>query len=185
MRHRGAVLIPAVVLWVLCAISLCLAGVVPAQGTRHAPGPSAAGVPEYSWPVGDRDHPPPVRRGFDPPPQPWLSGHRGVDLAAPEGTAVRAAGAGRVVFAGMVAGRPVISVAHPDGLRTTYEPVKPAVSAGEQVAAGDRLGTLVAGSNHCATTCLHWGARSGPQRYVNPLLLVRQEVVIRLYPIQG
>ena len=44
---------------------------------------------------------PEVVRGFDPPEQRWLPGHRGVDLTATPGAAVRAAGDGRVRFAGV------------------------------------------------------------------------------------
>ena len=41
-----------------------------------------------------------VVRPFDPPAQRWLPGHRGVDLRTTVGARVRAAGAGRVAFAG-------------------------------------------------------------------------------------
>ncbi|MFC6515912.1 hypothetical protein ACFQFR_25935 [Streptomyces goshikiensis] len=50
-----------------------------------------------------------VVRWWDPPPGPYAAGHRGVDLAAPVGAEVRAAGPGRVHFAGPVAGRGVLS----------------------------------------------------------------------------
>ncbi len=67
----------------------------------------------------------PVVRGFDPPDQPWLAGHRGVDLLGAVGSDVVAAMAGRVVFAGTLAGRGVVVVSH-GALRTTYLPVDPA-----------------------------------------------------------
>src|ERR1700750_2496464 len=86
----------------------------------------------YGWPV-DSPH---VTRRFDPPPQPWLAGHRGVDLAGVPGAPVRSAGAGTVVFAGTSAGRGVVSVAHPGGLRTTYEPVAGSVHVGATMLAG-------------------------------------------------
>jgi murein DD-endopeptidase MepM/ murein hydrolase activator NlpD len=122
----------------------------------------------FGWPVA----PPDVVRRFDPPPRPWLSGHRGVDLAAAPGAEVRAAGAGTVVFAGTVAGRGVVSVQHPGGLRTTYEPVTATVHTGETVAAGQVLGTLDAGHPGCpAAACLHWGLRRGEQ-YLDPLALL-------------
>jgi murein DD-endopeptidase MepM/ murein hydrolase activator NlpD len=123
----------------------------------------------FRWPVDGRPHP--VRR-FDPPPRPWLPGHRGVDLRAPAGATIRAAGTGTVLFAGMVAGRPVISVTHPDGLRTTYEPVSPAVTVGTSVAAGTGLGTLLPGHAGCPeAACLHWGLRRGDD-YLDPLALL-------------
>jgi murein DD-endopeptidase MepM/ murein hydrolase activator NlpD len=94
---------------------------------------------------------------------------------------VEAAGDGVVVFAGMVAGRPVVSVDHADGLRTTYEPVQPTVAAGQIVARGSALGTLLAGHEGCpAAACLHWGLRRG-ETYLDPLALLRPPEV-RLLP---
>ncbi|QOC93068.1 M23 family metallopeptidase [Micromonospora craniellae] len=123
----------------------------------------------FRWPVDGR--PQPVRR-FDPPPRPWLPGHRGVDLLASTGATIRAAGTGTVLFAGMVAGRPVLSVGHPDGLRTTYEPVRPDVTVGTSVSAGTALGTLLPGHGGCPeAACLHWGLRRGDD-YLDPLTLL-------------
>ncbi|WP_373306940.1 murein hydrolase activator EnvC family protein [Micromonospora gifhornensis] len=134
------------------------------------PGVAAAGsAGRYRWPVDGQ--PRPVRR-FDPPPRPWLAGHRGVDLLAPDGATIRAAGAGTISYAGMVAGRPVISVAHADGLRTTYEPVEPAVTVGTAVPAGAVLGVLLPGHAGCPqAACLHWGLRRGND-YLDPLALL-------------
>ena len=120
-----------------------------------------------------------VVRGFDAPPSPYAAGHRGVDLAARAGSAVRAAAAGMVYFAGVVAGIGSVSVDHGNGWRTTYQSVIPSVVAGEVVAAGDRIGTLTAG--HCpATDCLHWGLTDG-ERYLDPSAYAAQPV-IRLLP---
>ncbi|MEV4413491.1 M23 family metallopeptidase [Catellatospora sp. NPDC049609] len=123
----------------------------------------------WRWPLSGT--PRPVRL-FDPPPQPWLPGHRGVDLAADPGTPVLAASAGTVVYAGRLAGRGVVSVDHPGGLRTTYEPVDAVVKAGQQVAAGQPLGTLAPGHPGCpAAACLHWGLRRG-REYLDPLAVL-------------
>jgi murein DD-endopeptidase MepM/ murein hydrolase activator NlpD len=123
----------------------------------------------FRWPL---DGVPVVVRRFDPPPQPWLPGHRGVDLAAAPGATVRAAGPGVVAFAGTVAGRGVVSVQHAGGLRTTYEPVEASVAAGAQVAAGAAIGSLVAGHPGCPVpACLHWGLRRG-EVYLDPLALL-------------
>ncbi|KUJ48757.1 MULTISPECIES: M23 family metallopeptidase [Micromonospora] len=130
---------------------------------------AADSVGRYRWPVDGQ--PRPVRR-FDPPPRPWLAGHRGVDLLAPAGATIRAAGDGTISYAGMVAGRPVISVAHADGLRTTYEPVEPAVTVGTSVHAGTVLGVLLPGHAGCPqAACLHWGLRRGDD-YLDPLALL-------------
>ena len=136
------------------------AGVSPVRGRAVAP--------RFRWPV---DGTPRIVRRFDPPPEPWLAGHRGVDLAAAPGATVRAASDGRVLFAGPVGGRGVVSVTHTGGLRTTYEPVTPAVAAGDLVSAGDILGTLDVGHGGCPAACLHWGLRRGDV-YLDPLLLL-------------
>ncbi|WP_435867511.1 murein hydrolase activator EnvC family protein [Streptomyces xanthophaeus] len=111
-----------------------------------------------------------VARWWDPPPTPYAAGHRGVDLSAPVGTEVRAVAAGRVHHAGPVAGRGVLSLAHPGGLRTTYEPVRPLVAEGEEVFAGQVVAVLAEGA-HCPAPCLHWGLLAG-EAYLNPLGLL-------------
>ena len=112
----------------------------------------------------------PVVRGFDPPDQPWLAGHRGVDLLGTTGTVVVAAMAGRVVYAGILAGRGVVVVSH-GTLRTTYLPVGPAVQVGDQVGTGQRIGRLASGHGCAGGTCLHWGLKRG-DAYLDPLSLL-------------
>lgn len=124
-----------------------------------------------------------VTRPFDPPPEPFGAGHRGVDLAGVPGSPVLAAGDGVVVFGGMVAGRPVVSIDHANGLRTTYEPVEPSVGAGQRVARGSPVGMLEAGHAGCPVdACVHWGLRRG-ETYLDPLTLLRPPR-IRLLPIR-
>ncbi|MGY1617641.1 murein hydrolase activator EnvC family protein [Geodermatophilus sp. SYSU D00691] len=160
---------------VLLVAVLALAVLAPA---RAAAAPETPAVPAgaWSWPLAG---PPPVTRPFEPPAGPYGAGHRGVDLGAAPGAAVLAAGDGVVAFAGMVAGRPVVSVDHPGGLRTTYEPVDAVVAAGQAVPRGAPIGTLLAGHSGCpVAACLHWGVRRG-EVYLDPLsLLVR----VRLLP---
>ncbi|WP_250576534.1 M23 family metallopeptidase, partial [Mycobacterium tuberculosis] len=72
---------------------------------------------------------------FDAASPNWNPGHRGVDLAGRPGQPVYAAGSATVVFAGLLAGRPVVSLAHPGGLRTSYEPVVAQVRVGQPVSA--------------------------------------------------
>lgn len=102
-------------------------------GAQPAPQPAPrAPSTGYSWPLSPV---PVVLRPFQPPMHPYGPGHRGVDLAGAVGQPVLAAADGVVVFAGPLAGRGVVSVQHPDGLRTTYEPVTAAVAAGAAVRA--------------------------------------------------
>jgi murein DD-endopeptidase MepM/ murein hydrolase activator NlpD len=123
-----------------------------------------------------------VLRPFEPPPTPYAAGHRGVDLEAAAGAQVGAAGTGRVTFAGQVAGRGVVVIAHPDGIRTEYEPVTPSVTAGQAVARGERLGRLSGQHDQWPRgRCLHWGARRG-DRYLDPLALLRPLGPVRLLP---
>ena len=126
--------------------------------------------------------PPSVTRPFEPPPDPFGAGHRGVDLAGRAGDPVVSAGDGVVAFAGMVAGRPVVSVDHDNGLRTTYEPVESEVGAGQRVRRGAPIGRLAAGHGDCpADGCLHWGLRRGTT-YLDPMTLLRPPRV-RLLPL--
>jgi peptidase M23-like protein len=96
-------------------------------------------------------------------PNPFLRGqHRGVDFAG-DGARVRAACAGRVVFAGQVAGAGTVSV-RCGRWRVSYAPLtRIAVHEGKRIGAGARLGRSVRG--------LHFGVRREGQRfgYVDPL----------------
>lgn len=147
---------------------------------------AAADATVLQWPLGPGTRS--VTTAFDAPAPDWQRGHRGVDLAGSPGQPVYAAGPGTVVFAGLLAGRPVVSLAHPGGLRTSYEPVEAVVRPGQLVDAGTPLGRLAAGHPGCpAPACLHWGAMWGPAAradYVDPLGLLAGTRV-RLKPLGG
>ena len=164
---RAAVLSLVILVWVLG----------PAGALAEPAGPAASGL--WAAPLADSE----VTRAFDVLPHPYAAGHRGVDLGGAAGVAVLAAGDGVVVFAGMVAGRPVVSIDHAGGLRTTYEPVDPSVAAGQRVTRGSPIGTLLAGHPGCpAAACLHWGLRRG-EVYLDPLTLLEPRRV-RLLPLR-
>ena len=156
---------------ILTAVALLLPPTARADSTR------------LQWPLRPR---PAVVRVFDGPEQRWDRGHRGVDRAGVAGHPVYAAAPATVVFAGLLAGRPVVSLAHPGGLRTSYEPVEAQVRAGQQVAVSTPLGRLMPGHPGCgASACLHWGAMWGPASradYVDPLGLLAATPV-RLKPL--
>ena len=161
------------------ALALLILLVLPAPAPAGAGAEPAVPAASVLWtaPLPSAD----VTRSFDVLPHRYAAGHRGVDLAGAPGAPVLAAADGVVAFAGMVAGRPVVSVDHAGGLRTTYEPVDPSVGAGQAVARGSPVGTLLAGHAGCpATACLHWGLRRG-EEYLDALTLLRP-VRVRLLP---
>lgn len=156
---------------ILLAVAMAIAGAVVASSA------ATAGT-GFGWPIPPPHH---VVRAFEAPPHPWSAGHRGVDLAAPAGTVVVAAGPGIVTFSGVVAGRGVITVRHPDGRRTTYEPVEHRIPPGSAVIAGTPLGRLSGQGSHCAPlTCLHWGLLVGDDEYRDPLSLLRSPTIVLL-----
>ena len=156
----------------LCAASL--GGVGPATPAAAADGGS------WTWPLAGE---PAVVRGFDPPQVRYAAGHRGADLAGTPGEPVLAAGAGRVSYAGLLAGRGVVVVVHGD-LRTTYEPVTAEVALGDEVTAGQQIGRLDGGHQGCpVAACLHWGLKRG-EAYLDPVRLIDRGPV-RLLPLAG
>ncbi|GAB3034758.1 hypothetical protein GCM10011376_19950 [Nocardioides flavus (ex Wang et al. 2016)] len=156
-----------------CLLQALLLGPVAAASSSAGDG---------TWPLIPE---PDVVRGFEPPPHPYASGHRGADLAGSPGQAVRAALPGTVGFAGSIGGKLVVTVLH-GGRRTTYEPVVASVARGEAVVAGEVLGRLVVTDSHCfPAACLHWGLIVGSgadEEYVDPLTLVGGGPV-RLLPL--
>ena len=103
------------------------------------------------------------------PAEPWLAGHRGLDLQATVGQAVRAAASGEVSFVGMVVDRPVLTIRHSDGALSSVEPVNSELEVGARVHAGDTIGTVSDVAGHCAPrTCVHWGVRVAGD-YIDPL----------------
>jgi murein DD-endopeptidase MepM/ murein hydrolase activator NlpD len=151
---------------------------MPVGSAASAAPPPPVPAARFSWPLAP---PHPVLRGFVAPQAPWGPGHRGVDLGGTPGDPVLAVADGTVVFAGHLVDRTLVSVDHPNGLRSTYEPIAPAVSPGQRVHRGDLLGHLQPGHLDCpAAACLHWGIRRGDE-YLDPLALVTARR-IRLLP---
>lgn len=102
-----------------------------------AAAPAAAARPDrFLWPVAGE-----VRRGFAPRSQ--KDYHDGLDIKVPEGTAVRAAAAGKVVFAGPQNPQfgNLVVVDHGDGWQSAYAFLsRITVARGEQVTRGERVG---------------------------------------------
>ncbi|MEM9467651.1 MAG: peptidoglycan DD-metalloendopeptidase family protein [Actinomycetota bacterium] len=117
----------------------------------------------------------PVLDPFRLPSGPYGAGNRGIEYDTAPGDAVAAAGPGRVVFAGSVAGTTWITIDHGSGLRTSYGPVQRlGVGRGDVVARGERIAD--------AAGLLHFSARIG-ETYVDPATLFGELVVeVRLVP---
>ncbi|MEO8425020.1 MAG: peptidoglycan DD-metalloendopeptidase family protein, partial [Actinomycetota bacterium] len=136
----------------------------------------------WTWPVNG-----PVTRGFDPPGSPFGAGHRGIDIAAPVGTLVRAPATGVVSFAGNVGGRLFVTIDHGGGLLSTCSFLSAIfVHKGDLVVQGQ--GIALSGTGHLGDTTpnVHLGVRLNGE-YVDPLdYLSPASVVdlIRLAPIE-
>ena len=146
---------------------------------------------------------PRVIRPFEKPAQRWSAGHRGVDLAVPENDRrVYAPAPGKVVFSGTVVNRKVLVIAHPDGRRSTFEPMDETLPVGTTVAVGDVIGTVAGAADgnserpyrRCSTVCLYWGVRQGGARgdgsgkaaeYINPMSLLGSKEPSILLPVPG
>ncbi|KAB1142013.1 M23 family metallopeptidase [Streptomyces luteolifulvus] len=186
-------------LWLLLLLTATVVTSTARPGVAARPPswePAGRGTPvppvARTWPVGPVGTRPVVLRGWEPPATVYGRGHRGVDMAAPAGTAVRAIAAGRVSFAGRVAGRGVVSVELTDTgsppLRTTYEPVRASVRKGDEVAAGGVVGTVEPTGSHCTAACVHWGLLRG-ETYLDPLSVLPPWLLrrgpSRLLPVHG
>lgn len=132
----------------------------------------------WAWPV---PAPHPIARPYVAPATPYAAGHRGIDIRSSAGVEVRAPADGVVHFAGFVVDRPVISIRHAGGVISSFEPVEPLVATGDRVQRGDVIGILLPG--HCASPCLHLGARVDGE-YVNPLLFLGGLEHSVLYPLE-
>lgn len=134
--------------------------------TPPTPAQSSPRSNQWQWPSGT---PVPIVSSFAPPARDWLPGRRGVTLRYPHPSPVYACDSGTVTFAGNVAGRSVITIKHVGPSRTlwsTYLPVLPQVSVGDHVDKGTMIGHVEEGSE-----TLHWGAKTGPRSYINPIRL--------------
>lgn len=133
----------------------------------------------WVWPLAPR---PAVARPFVRPATSYAAGHRGVDLVATPGQPVLAVETGTVTHVGRIAGRGTVTLLHPSGVRSTYQPVDSSVGVGDAVARGSRLGRLARTGFHCEPGCLHLGAVRG-RTYLDPLVFLGGVLPVRLLPL--
>lgn len=146
-------------------------------------GPAASAAPEPElWLTPPVDGA--VAERFEAPVRKWGSGHRGIDYAVAPGTAVRAAAAGIVTFAGSVAGTRAVTIDH-GPFQTTYSSLSSVdVAIGQLVERGHWIGA--AGEAHPGIgTGLHLGVKNGDE-YLDPELFfgpVDASAAIHLAPV--
>lgn len=140
-----------------------LTGAAPVAGATPPKVGATPASAHWVWPL---DPPHTIARPFIAPATQYSSGHRGIDVRGAEGEPVIAPADGIVHFSGFVVDRPVLSIRHPDGLISSYEPVTTSLVAGTEVHRGDTIGALQSG--HCGAPCLHFGVRRHGE-YVSPL----------------
>jgi murein DD-endopeptidase MepM/ murein hydrolase activator NlpD len=140
-------------------------------------GPDPPRVPALWMPVHGA-----VVRGFDARDGPYGPGHRGIDIAAPEGATARAPAAGKVAFAGPVAGTTWVSLLVAPGVRVTLGPLLDPTTA-RRVRLGDLLGRVGPGHRVGGVT-LHLSARVDGV-YVDPLAYLVDRPRPRLAPLSS
>jgi murein DD-endopeptidase MepM/ murein hydrolase activator NlpD len=141
--------------------------------------PQSPRVPALWMPVTG-----PLVRGFDARAGPYGPGHRGIDIAAPVGELVGAPAAGRVVFAGPVAGVTWVTLEVAPGVLVTLGPLLDPVATATRVRSKAPVGRI--GPGHAATPAapatLHLSVRVDGV-YVDPLVYLVDRPRPRLVPL--
>jgi septal ring factor EnvC (AmiA/AmiB activator) len=141
--------------------------------------PQSPRVPALWMPVTG-----PLVRGFDAQAGPYGPGHRGIDIAAPVGELVGAPAAGRVVFAGPVAGVTWVTLEVAPGVLVTLGPLLDPVATATRVRSRAPVGRI--GPGHAATpaapAALHLSVRVDGV-YVDPLVYLVDRPRPRLVPL--
>jgi len=110
--------------------------------------PSASG---FIWPVNGV-----VTSGFG---MRWGRMHEGIDIAAPTGTAIHAAAAGTIIYAGVMSGYGnIVVIDHGGGIATAYGHMSAIWAGGGQVSQGQGIGA-VGCTGHCTGPHVHFEVR--------------------------
>lgn len=129
-----------------------------------------------------------VVRGFEAPAGPYGRGHRGIDVVASRGESAAAPAAGRVRFAGPVAGTSWVSLLVAPGVLVTLGPLlDPRVAGGQRVRSRTPLGRLGPGHGEApgwagGGATLHLSVRVDGV-YVDPLPFLVDRPRPRLAPL--
>ncbi|MDQ6930240.1 MAG: M23 family metallopeptidase [Candidatus Eremiobacteraeota bacterium] len=133
--------------------------------------PGIPGAPSFIWPASGS-----ISSPFGPRQNPMGAGydfHPGIDIAADQGSPIRAAAPGRVVAAGPDGGYGnVVVIDHGNGITSRYAHCSETfATVGETVGAGDEIAT-VGSTGHSTGPHLHFEVRSG-DKPVDPALFLR------------
>jgi murein DD-endopeptidase MepM/ murein hydrolase activator NlpD len=172
--------LPALAL--LLAVGALLPSAAPATPAGRSVPPPATGPDPPRVPALWMPAPGPVVRGFDAGAGPYGPGHRGIDIAAPDGAVARAPAAGKVVFAGPVAGSIWVSLVVAPGVRLSLGPLLDPTTA-KRVRLGEPLGRVGPG-HHAGRATLHLSARVDGV-YVDPLAYLVDRPRPRLAPLSA
>jgi murein DD-endopeptidase MepM/ murein hydrolase activator NlpD len=122
-------------------------------GASGSGGSSGSGVSSSGliWPVSG-----PVVSGFGPR---WGGMHEGIDIAVPNGTAVHAAAAGTIIYAGGMGGYGnIVVIDHGNGLATAYAHLSAIWVGGGSVSQGQAIAASGC-TGHCLGPHLHFEVR--------------------------
>lgn len=153
--------------------------IAPAEPSTEAPSPTEPaepGVEKYLWPVDGT-----VNSGFGAR---GTSYHDGVDIAAPEGTPIRAIEKGEVIYSDQLKGYGnIVIVRHADGIVSVYAHNEHnRVREGDKVSRGDVVAT-VGSTGRVTGPHLHFEIRKNnapqdPARYFPRLCCVAASVMV-------
>jgi hypothetical protein len=127
----------------------------------------------FDWPVLDAR----VAREFLLPEQIWLAGHRGVDLLVQEAESLLSPEDAVITFAGSVAGKNVVSLQSEHWLHS-FEPAVTEYAVGETVSRSSAFAIAQGVSDHCESTCVHWGVRDVQKIYRDPAILASGSKIV-------
>lgn len=154
--------------------------------SAHGAVSSAQETPVINW-IPPLEPPMNLVNLYRQPNSDYSAGHRGIDYQVTLGQPVLAPADGQVWFSGKVVNRNLISLMHPDGNLTEFEPVCTDLQKGEPVFLGQEIGQVCGADasyrQHCRNaTCLHFSIRQlgeymSPQVFIggiNPSRLLAQ-----------
>jgi murein DD-endopeptidase MepM/ murein hydrolase activator NlpD len=189
-RGRGwSLFLLASLLAVGISVPVAVPAAAPEASLRPPPAtPDPPPVPPLWMPVAGA-----VVRAFDTRAGPYGPGHRGIDIVASVGELVRSPTAGRVVFAGPVAGTNWVSLLVAPGVLVTLGPLLDPVATADRVRRRTPVGRVAAGHSSPPV------GRNGPGRegatlhlsvrvdevYVDPLAYLADRPRPRLAPLSA